>query len=295
MGSGAVFVGLATLDIAYAVQRYPEEDTKVRADGMFLGAGGPAANAAVAYAGLSGRTPNLITALGKHVLAEPIREDLRAHRVAVVDTAPGRTQRPPVSSIVVAAGAGSRTIVSMDGSEQRDPLPAPDAAHWAEAAVVLVDGHYPELALHTAAAARRHGIPVVLDAGRWRDIHHDLLPLVDIAICSAAFAPPDTAPGTDAVLDRLVALGPRAVAISRGERPIRYATVAGRGEVPVRTGRAVDTLGAGDILHGAFCHFLSVEPDFVTALRRAADIATLSCRYPGTREWLRHLPAQSTR
>ncbi|MBF6134281.1 sugar kinase [Nocardia otitidiscaviarum] len=295
MGSGAAFVGLSTLDIAYAVQRYPDEDTKVRADGMFLGAGGPAANAAVAYAGLSGQLSTLITALGKHVLAEPIRADLRAHGVTVVDTAPERAQRPPVSSIVVAAGAGSRTIVSMDGSEQRDPLPAPDAAHWADAAVVLVDGHYPELALHTAASARRHGIPVVLDAGRWRDVHHELLPLVDIAICAAAFTPPHTAPGTDAVLDRLLALGPRAVAVSRGARPIRYATAAGRGEIPVRAERVVDTLGAGDILHGAFCHFHSVESDFVTALRRAADIATLSCRYPGTREWLRHLPAQSTR
>ncbi|WP_282786219.1 PfkB family carbohydrate kinase, partial [Nocardia sp. CC201C] len=247
MGSGAVFVGLSTLDVAYAVERYPEEDTKVRADGMFLGAGGPAANAAVAYAGLSGQTPNLITALGKHVLTEPIREDLRAHGVAVVDTASERTQRPPVSSIVVATGAGSRTIVSVDGSEQRDPLPAPDTARWADASVLLVDGHYPELGLLAAASARRLGIPVVLDAGRWRETHHDLLPLVDIAICSAAFVPPDTAPATDAVLDRLLALGPRAVAVSRGARPIRYATADGRGEIPVRAPRGRGTHRAGGI------------------------------------------------
>lgn len=295
MGSGAIFVGLSTLDIAYAIEKYPAEDAKTQADELFLGAGGPAANAAVAYAFLSGRTPTLITALGKHALAEPIRDDLRDHGVAVIDSIPERTQRPPVSSILVATGAGSRTIVSMDGSELRDPLPAPDLAVLDGAATVLVDGHYPELALHIAAAARQRGIPVVLDAGRWRDIHRELLPLVDIAICSDAFAPPGIAAGTDALFDHLLSIGPRSVAVSRGDQPIRYATTGTRGEIPVPACAAVDTLGAGDILHGAFCHFHSLGVDFPTALHRAAEVATLSCGYLGTREWMRHRPVQSMR
>ncbi|NNH73405.1 sugar kinase [Nocardia uniformis] len=295
MGSGAVFVGLSTLDIAYAVEEYPAADTKTRADAMFLGAGGPAANAAVAYAFLSGHTPTLITALGRHALAEPIRGDLREHGVAVVDSTPERGQRPPVSSILVATGAGTRTIVSMDGSEIGDPLPNPELGVLDSAAMVLVDGHYPELALGIAAAARRRGIAVVLDAGRWREIHSDLLPLVDIAICSDAFAPPGVAAGTDALLDQLLSVGPHSVAVSRGGRPIRYATATERGELPVPLSTAVDTLGAGDILHGAFCHFHSRGADFRTALRRAAEVATLSCDYLGTREWMRQSPIQSMR
>lgn len=74
MGSrSAVFAGLSTLDLAYAVDRYPAEDAKTQAADLFLGAGGPAANAAITYAFLSGRTPTLVTALGKHALAELIR------------------------------------------------------------------------------------------------------------------------------------------------------------------------------------------------------------------------------
>ncbi len=48
--TAALFVGLATLYITYAVHHYPGEDTKSLALEEFLGAGGPAANAAVACA-----------------------------------------------------------------------------------------------------------------------------------------------------------------------------------------------------------------------------------------------------
>ncbi|WP_280314232.1 PfkB family carbohydrate kinase [Nocardia wallacei] len=94
----AVFVGLATLDIAYAVRRYPAEDSKTQAEDQFLGAGGPAANAAVAYAFLSGRDPALITALGEHQLAQAIRRDLERFGVAPVDVTPAVLHfpcRPP--------------------------------------------------------------------------------------------------------------------------------------------------------------------------------------------------------
>ena len=48
---------------------------------------------------------------------------------------------------------------------------------------------------------------------------------------------------------------------------------------------AVDTLGAGDVLHGAFCYYLSQGQDGLTAIENAAKIATGSCRYFGTHIW----------
>lgn len=295
----AVFVGLATLDLSYAVDRYPLEDTKTRAEGLFLGAGGPAANAAITHAFLSNRRTaavrdtTLVTALGRHALAQTIRADLRKQGVGVRDTTPDDPSRPPVSSIVVARETGTRTIVSMDGSE-RDPVPPDQAGYLDWADIVLVDGHYPGLALQ---AARRAGgdIPVVLDGGRWReDVHRKLLPDITVAICSETFAPEElSASSTDEVIDFLHAAGPEFVAITRGDLPIRYSTPAGRGEIPVAGGDIVDTLGAGDILHGAFCYFFALGEDFPLALRHAAEVATLSCRFVGTREWMRHYDSRS--
>ncbi|WP_040792565.1 PfkB family carbohydrate kinase [Nocardia paucivorans] len=284
----ALFVGLSTLDIAYAVDSYPAEDTKTRARDQFLGAGGPAGNAAVAHAILSGVSPTLLTALGRHYLAEVVRGDLRTHGVTVVDTAPERTEPPPVSSIVVALGAQSRTIVSLDASRVHVPFDPEWAAYVADADLVLVDGHLPELAVGIAGCAKESGVPVVLDAGRWQDVHTRLLPLVDIAICSAAFVPPDPDPADDP-FDHLHSLGPTRVAITRGAEPIRYSDAGRRGEIEVVSVPGADTLGAGDILHGAFCFHYPRSGDFVDALRRASAVATLSCRSFGTRQWGRHL------
>ena len=283
----AVFVGLSTLDIAYSVLRYPGEDTKTRAQDQFLGAGGPAANAAVAYAALSGRTPALVTALGEHQLAQVIRHDLDEYGVAPVDVTSGGRHRPPVSSIVVATETGTRTIVSLDGSEIAAPFDPAQVGPINDAAVVLVDGHYPELAFGFATAARKRGIPVMLDAGRWRDSHAGLLPLIDIAICSSDFAPPGR---TGDLFDFLHAQGVEYAAVTHGGGPISYSMPGERGEVTVPRITAVDTLGAGDILHGAFCHYYVAGQRFPQALRNAAAIATQACGYLGTREWIRRLP-----
>ncbi|MEV0462042.1 PfkB family carbohydrate kinase [Nocardia tengchongensis] len=297
MGSRrAVFAGLSTLDLAYAVDRYPAEDSKTQAADLFLGAGGPAANAAITYAFLSGATPALVTALGKHPLAELIRGDLHQHGVTAVDLTPDGSQQPPVSSIIVATESATRTIVSLDGSRIHPGLDDTAADVLAGASLLLVDGHYPDHAVRLATAARAAGVPVVLDAGRWRPVHADLLPVVDIAVCSSVFVPPGVpADSADAVFDHVHAAGPRLVAITGGGGPIRYSMPGGRGEIPVPVVTAIDTLGAGDILHGAFCHFHERGADFPDALRRAAAVAGASCRFVGTREWMRHFDAQSIR
>ncbi|MFN7658917.1 MAG: PfkB family carbohydrate kinase, partial [Dolichospermum sp.] len=53
----------------------------------------------------------------------------------------------------------------------------------------------------------------------------------------------------------------------------------------VPTIQPVDTLGAGDIFHGAFCHYI-LENSFVQALELAANTAAKACQYFGTRNWL---------
>ncbi|RDI66057.1 PfkB family carbohydrate kinase [Nocardia pseudobrasiliensis] len=281
----AVFVGLTTLDIAYALERYPDEDSKTQARDAFLGAGGPAANASVTFAHLSGRTPALVTALGEHQLAQMIRHDLEEYGVAPVDVTPTGAQRPPISSALVATAAATRTIVSLDGSQISAHFEPRLLGPLNDARVLLIDGHYPELAVGFATAAKASGVPVVLDAGRWRDIHADLLPMTDIAICSANFTPPGVGP--DDLFDHLRAQGIEYAAITQGDKPIRYATPNGRGEIPIAAAEVVDTLGAGDVLHGAFCHYHVAGQSFPDALRQAAEVASASCGYLGTRAWMR--------
>ncbi|MCS6815432.1 MAG: PfkB family carbohydrate kinase, partial [Cyanobacteria bacterium] len=75
------------------------------------------------------------------------------------------------------------------------------------------------------------------------------------------------------------------IAITNGADPIQFYTNALAGTIPVPVVAVVDTLGAGDIFHGAFCHYI-LSADFTTALQKAATIASSTCTSFGTRQWL---------
>ena len=64
------------------------------------------------------------------------------------------------------------------------------------------------------------------------------------------------------------------VAITRGANPILGWDRGRRFEIDIRKMDAVDTLGAGDVLHGAFCYHFARMGEFEPALRMASEIAT---------------------
>jgi sugar/nucleoside kinase (ribokinase family) len=259
--------GLTTLDVVQYADQLPGPDEKVGARAARLEFGGPAANAAFTAATLGARV-TLITALGFGPVGDVIRAQLTG--VEVVDCAPQQWQAP-VSSVTVVGEA--RSVVSTNAGTARTSAPPPDALDGCDA--LLVDGHHLGLCVQAATTARRHGIPVLLDGGSWKPGLEHLLPLVDAAVLSADFHPP-------AALD----WAGRPVAISRGGAPI----VCGGRRIPVPAVDVVDTVGAGDVLHGALLVHLAREGlgAFETGLRRAARVASESCRYPGAHAWAAH-------
>ncbi len=146
------------------------------------------------------------------------------------------------------------------------------------------------LCIAAAKAAREHDVSVVLDSGSWKPGMAKLLRFVDTAICSQDFRPPGCR-SEDQAFEYLVSHKIRRVAITRGERSIRYQEDGTTGEIRIANPsrlRAVDTLGAGDIFHGAYCYYAAQGRSFRDALKAAAQVATFSCRYRGTRQWMNH-------
>lgn len=291
------FVGLGVVDVIHLVDRLPRPDEKVVARDELVAAGGPAANAAVAFAWAGGR-PVLVTALGRHPLARAAAADLRACRVRVHDRVPGREAPPPVATILVTAASGARAVVSSSDHGLVDDPPAGlmpgEIEQLLEAVdVVLADGHHPSLAGPLLAGARERGILTVVDAGTWRPAFDTLLPLADVVIASGSFRPPEvsgTAPPR-VVLAALLARDAAAAAITAGPGPIRWRhRDGGAGEIALLGGPVVDTLGAGDVFHGIAAFLLAGAPPttarFVAALSEAARVATASCGSFGTRAWL---------
>lgn len=292
-GPRAVFAGLCTVDVAHLVERVPAENEKTVSLAQHVSAGGPAANAAAACAFL-GATTTLLTGIGAGVLGGIARADLAAVGVEVVDLAPDFRGHPATSSVLVTRATGARTVVSRNAGDYHLVVPGDVAGIVHGADIVEVDGHHPALALAVAGAARDRGRFVVLDGGSWKPVTERLLPLVDAAVCSADFRPPGTGPVTEVVAD-LHRRGVGLVAVTRGAAPVVCSTGSGTIEVPVPRVEAVDTLGAGDVFHGALCHALGAvvasgatitAEAFRRGLEFAGRLAAASCETFGTRAWM---------
>ncbi len=281
-----LFIGLTTLDCLYQAERPPATNEKVVAAKSLLVAGGPATNAAVAFAHLgsaSGHSATLATVLGKHSLTSLLREDLQGQGVTLLDLDPAKLSPPPVSSIVVTAATGERTVISHNaaGMQIHAGQISPDIL--ADVDIVLIDGHQMAVSAQVARWAQARQIPVVVDAGSWKPGFETVLAGADVAIASANFLPPHCLTIAD-VQAYLKALNVSKIAITRGAQPIYYADAESSGEIEVPSVRAVDTLGAGDIFHGAFCHFYLAHT-FTESLLKASRSASFACQYWGTRDW----------
>jgi sugar/nucleoside kinase (ribokinase family) len=135
-----------------------------------------------------------------------------------------------------------------------------------------------------AKLAKANNIPVVIDGGSWKPGFEKVLPFVDYAICSANFHPPNCHT-TAEVFTYLSQIGIPDIAMTQGEKPIQFLAEGKIQALEVPQIQAVDTLGAGDIFHGAFCHYI-LGQNFTEALAAAAKVATQACQYFGSRQWM---------
>lgn len=309
----AVFAGLATWDVIQLVERVPGPNEKVAALDFLLAAGGPATNAAVAFAAC-GASPTLVSVLPEHPVSALIASDLAEHGVRL-EVARGHDGPPVTASVLVTRGTGERAVVSPSGVGSAVPdrgasasgengsgvsasgarwssanAGAPTAARLDGVTAVLIDGYFRDVALPIAAAARERGIPVILDAGSAKPYSDELVRAADVVIASGDYAPPGTDGDPKAVVAYCVALGAERVIITRGADPVVVRTPAGSAKVAVTAVPVVDTLGAGDFFHGAFAYRVATLG--LDAARMAEDVAFAakvagrSLATFGTRAWL---------
>lgn len=281
MPKQGLFVGLMTLDLVYLVTELPQRNQKIVALEDSMTAGGPAANAAVTFSHL-GNSATLLSSMGEHPSRQLVLADLQS--VAIADLTPNRTQSLPISSILVTQSTGERAIVSRNAVQAQAAVTAIPANILKETEIVLIDGHQMAVGQVIAEQAKVQKIPVVVDGGSWKAGFEQVLPYVDYAICSANFCPPHCSNVTE-VFAYLTALEIPHIALTNGSQPIQYFHQGSRGQISVPKIQPVDTLGAGDIFHGAFCHFI-LHTNFLDALTQAADVAGRSCQSFGTRQWM---------
>jgi sulfofructose kinase len=275
-------VGHAVQDFVFSVPALPDRGEKYRATGFTSVGGGPAATAAVAIAQLGGRAL-LAARVGADAAADMIIAELRGYGVDC-----GHVRRfdgcaSSVSAVIVDAN-GERMIVNhLDPSipVAADWLPSPAVVG---AAAVLADTRWPEGAFAALQAARAAGLPAVLDADR--PIPPDgvlLRAATHVAFSSDALADFTGIADPVRALAQVAPSLPGWCCVTAGGAGV-YAFAAGRArhsaafDVPV-----VDTLGAGDVWHGAFALALAEGRGEDAAVRFASAAAALKVQRAGGR------------
>ena len=283
MSKHGLFVGITTLDLIYLAPYFPHTNEKLSAIDSLVSAGGPATNASVAFSVL-GNQSRLLSVLGNHPITHLISSDLNQYQIEHLDLQPDWENSPPTSSIIVTQNSADRAVISLNTARcQAKSDQIPDHI-LSNIDLVLIDGHQMAVGSAIAQQAHSYNIPVVIDGGSWKEGWETVLPFTDYAICSANFYPPNCQTTSD-VFNYLSAIGIPYIAITQGENPILYQTPKTQGEIPVPTITPQDTLGAGDIFHGAFCYYI-LQENFTTALSNAAKIAAQACEFFGTRNWI---------
>lgn len=293
MSKQGLFVGLMTLDIIYLSTSLPSHNQKVVASDYTVAAGGPATNAAVTFSHL-GNEAMLLGVVGAHPMTQLIRADLARCGVAIRDLNPVQSEPPPISSIIVTQATGDRAVISLNAVKSQvssNSLPLfphlgeeESSGELQDVDIVMIDGHQMSAGQEIARLAKSNNIPIVIDGGSWKPGFDQLLPFVDYAICSANFYPPGCH-SSEEVFTYLSNIGIPYIAVTHGEKPIQYLCDGDICLLEVPKITTVDTLAAGDIFHGAFCHHI-LQSNFADALADAAKVAAHSCQFFGSRRWL---------
>ncbi|PTX54840.1 sulfofructose kinase [Litoreibacter ponti] len=264
-----VFVaGSAVLDFVYRMESLPVGGEKFQADGLDLVGGGCAANAAVAVQRLGGHA-QLLARFGQDEVCDLVCDDLRREGVdlTALELTPGRSA---VSSVYVDA-AGERQIMAFRG-EGLCEVPKP-CQFTADA--VLADTRWEEATLAAFARGRELGVPCVLDGEA----------PVSEAMMRAASHIVFSEQGLDDTYRNLEeahrALGVF-VAVTRGANGVDWIDDA-PGHLDAHLVVVKDTLGAGDVWHGAFALMLAEGRTTRDAMRFAQAAASLKCEGAGGR------------
>lgn len=285
-------VGVATLDIVSRVDRYPAEDSEVRALARRERRGGNAANTLAALAALGHEAHWAGTVAddpeARRLLAFAARE--RIDTTARITHRGGRT---PVSHIVSSQATGSRTIVHWRdlpelGAEDfaRIPLEGIDWVHF--------EGrHVPALAA-MLARVRDFGTRCSLELEKPRAGIEALLPLPDIVLCSRQYALARGHPSASDLLEALPRRPGQALCCAWGSEGAWAIGEDGRRHhSPVFPPPVlVDTVGAGDAFNAGFIDGWLRGYTAGGALRHACVVAGAKCGIEGFDRLAACLPAE---
>ena len=247
-------LGAVAVDELIYVDHYPEVDTKepVKARGRV--AGGLAGNA-LATASRLGASAAYFGVLGEDDLSKFTLQEFERIGVDCSTVIVDPAARPIHSTVIVENPTGARTIY-FDLSGLKDP--SPDLVNLQliqRCKVLFVDHTLIHTAIKASRLARQSGIPVLADIERGKEEHlNELLNTIDHLVIGIEMGRQLTGYyDSQAIVQCLAENDYQAVVVTVGAQGCYYAE-ADRivHHQPALKVKVVETIGCGDIFHGAY-------------------------------------------
>ena len=280
----ADFVGLGFCSNDY-LALLPEIplDSKVQIQQHLVQGGGPAATSTVAAARL-GMSAAFIGVTGDDEPGKWIVRDFEAEKVSTEGMVVRKGHTSAIAYCWIDAPTGKRSVAWTRGTLTELTADEVNLELVRQAKILHLDGHNPVGALAAAKEARKHNIPVCLDAGTLRDGVRELLPYVTILIASEAFARLYTGENDlDKAIFKLREIGAEVTGITMGKE----GSMALDGDKILRCPAfkidPVDTTGAGDVYHTGFCVRYLETHDLMECMRFGSAVSAIKCLKLGGR------------
>ncbi|WP_409464271.1 ribokinase [Amycolatopsis sp. GA6-003] len=276
MTGRVVVVGSANVDLVVDVPRQPGGGETVLGGDLRRSPGGKGANQAVAAALAGGAETTFLGAFGtddgaEFLLASLNKAGVRTDLVSRVDSATG-------TAFIMVSPDGENSIVVAPGANSRLSLGEAQLERIAAADVVLAQLEIPLEAVAAAAAARRSGARMVLNAAPSRP-----LPELDLDVLIVNEHEAADLTGVSAAPEELAR-------ILRQRAPSVVITLGAAGcvvaereivQLPGFPVSPVDTTGAGDTFCGVLAAALAEGRPLREAAERAGAAAALAVTRPG--------------
>ena len=271
-------IGLPVRDLTFRVN-VPARGSKENATHFDEICGGNALNAAIGIVRLGGRA-SICGPMGdsqetssRYIFDKMAQEGIETnHLIHMPDLV------TPISAIMI-DDTGERTIVTFRDPELWKVKLPPTELLLEDCAAILTESRCAPFCTELCAEAVKRGIPVVVDVDRAMSMREGLLTASSHLVFSSEPLQ-QTADVTDdgQALQKLAKLTPSFLAGTRGPQGTIWLNEKGGLEetaaFPVHT---VDTLGAGDVFHGAFALAITEKQELRQALRFASAAAALKC------------------
>lgn len=279
-----VGVGLNATDTLLLIPHFPAYGGKVPFVDEILSPGGQVASAMVTCATLGLRTKYIGT-LGDDERGRIQRESLLTTGINL-DHVQVRKGCPNQSAyILIDQTTGERTVFwsRPDCLQLKPEEITPEMI--TSAALVHIDGHDTAAVARAADIARAHSIPVTVDVDTIYKGFERVLPNVDYLITSSEF--PERWTGERDPCKALETMqqtyGMRVAAMTLGAQGALARENGKFYYSPAFVVNCIDTTGAGDVFHGAFCYAVIKGMSLAKGLDFSNAMAALNCTALGAR------------